>query len=71
MFRSQAFKQMVSKLTHDSGTITDHVYVSQTINTMQTDVTDCYYSDHDFILCTITVLLTYVTFFVKQQYTCD
>ena len=55
MFTSQAFKQMVSKLTHDSGTIIDHVYVSQTINTMQTDLTDCYYSDHDFILCTITV----------------
>ena len=49
-FRSQAFKQMVSKPTHDSGTIIDHVYVSQTINTMQTDVTDCYYSDHDLIL---------------------
>ena len=46
---------MVSKPTHDSGTIIDHVYVSQTINTMQTDVADCYYSDHDFILCTITV----------------
>ena len=55
MFTAQAFKQMVSKLTHDSGTIIDHVYVSQTINTMQTDVADCYYSDHDFILCTITV----------------
>ena len=55
MFTSQAFKQMVSKLTHDSGTIKDHVYISQTINTMQTDVADCYYSDHDFILCTITV----------------
>ena len=55
MFRSQAFKQMVSKLTHDSRTIIDHVYVSQTINTMQTDVTYCYYSDHDFILCMITV----------------
>ena len=50
MFRLQGFKQMVNKLTHDSGTITDHVYVSQTVNTMQTDVTDCYYSDHDFIL---------------------
>ena len=34
MFTSQAFKQMVSKLTLDSGTIIDHVYVSQTINTM-------------------------------------
>ena len=61
---------MVSKLTHDSGTIIDCVYVSQTVNTMQTDVRDCYYSDH-FILCAITVLLTYVAFFVKQQYTCD
>ena len=55
MFRSQAFKQMVSKLTHDSGTIIDHIYVSQAINTTQTDITGCYYSDHDFILCTITV----------------
>ena len=55
MFRLQAFKQMVSKLTHDSGTIIDNVYVSQTVNTMQTDVTDCYYTDHDFILCAITV----------------
>ena len=41
MFRLQAFRQMVSKLTHDSGTIIDHVYVSQTVNTMKTDVTDC------------------------------
>ena len=55
MFRLQAFKQMVSKLTHDSGTIIDYVYVSQTLNTMQTDDTDYYYSDHDFILCSITV----------------
>ena len=39
MFRIQVFKQMVSKLTHDSVTIIDHVYVSQTVNTMQTDVT--------------------------------
>ena len=55
MFTSQAFKQMVSKPTHNSGTIIEHVYVSQTINTIQTDVADCYYSDHDFILCMITV----------------
>ena len=60
--RLQAFKQMVSTPTHDSGTIIDHVYVSQTINTMQTDVTDCYYSDHHLILCTIAVSLTYVAF---------
>ena len=55
MFRLQAFKEMVSKPIHDSGTIIDHVYVSETVNTMQTDVTDCYYSDHDFILCPISV----------------
>ena len=40
MFRFQGFKQMVSKPTSDSGTIIDHVYVSQTVNTMQTDFTD-------------------------------
>ena len=55
MVRSQAFKQMVSKPTHDSGTIIDHVYIMKTVNTMQTDVTDCYYSDHDFILCAVNV----------------
>ena len=55
MFRLQTLKQMVSKPTHDSGTIIDHAYLSQTVSTMQTDVKDCYYSDHDFILCTITV----------------
>ena len=40
MFRLQVFRQMVGKLTHDSRTVMDHVYVSQTVNTMQTDVTD-------------------------------
>ena len=29
MFRSQCFKQMVNKPTHDSGTIIDHDYMSQ------------------------------------------
>ena len=55
MFRLQGFKQMVNKPTHDSGTIIDHVYVSQTVNTIQTDVTDCYYNIHDCTLCVITV----------------
>ena len=53
MFRLQTFEQMISKLTHDNGTIIDHVYVSQTVNAMQTYATDCYFSDHDFILCAI------------------
>ena len=34
MFRLQGFKQMISKPTHDSGTIIDHVYVSHTLNTI-------------------------------------
>ena len=55
MFRLQGFKQMVNKPTHDSGTIGDHVYMLQTLNTMKTDVTDCYYSDHDCILSLITI----------------
>ena len=55
MLTLQGFKQMVNKPTHDSGTIIDHLYMSQTLNTMQTDVTDCYYSDHDCILCLITI----------------
>ena len=36
MFRLQAFKQMVSKLTHDSGAIIDHAYISQTLHTINT-----------------------------------
>ena len=42
MLRLQGFKQMISKPTHDSGTIIYHVYMSQTVNTMQGDVTECY-----------------------------
>ena len=55
MLRLQGFKQMVNKPTHDCRKIIDHVYVSDTLNTMQTDVTDCYYNDHDCVLCLITV----------------
>ena len=55
MFKSQGLQQMIKKSTHDSGTIIDHVYVSHTLNTIQTGVTDCYYSDHDFILCVLSL----------------
>ena len=55
MFLLQGFQQIINKPTYDSGTIIDHVYVSYTLNTMQTDVTDCYYSNYDCILCVITV----------------
>ena len=55
MFKLQGLQQMIKKPTHDIGTITDHVYVSHTLNTIQTNVTDCYYSYHDFILCVLTL----------------
>ena len=55
MFRLLDFKQVINKPTHDSRTIIDHVYVSHTLNTIQTDFTDCYYCDHDYILCIIIV----------------
>ena len=35
MFRLQGFQQMISKPTHDGGTIIDHVYVSHTLNTIK------------------------------------
>ena len=45
-------KEMVSKPTHDSGTLIDHVYTSDDL-IVKTDVSDCYFSDHDYVLCTI------------------
>ena len=35
MFRLQCFKQMVNKPTYNSGTIIDHIYVSQYIQYKQ------------------------------------
>ena len=55
MLRLQGFQHLVNKPTHDRRTIIDHVYVSQIVNTIQTDVTNCYYSDHNCIPCVITV----------------
>ena len=46
------FTQMVTKPTHDSGTLLDHVYVTSKV-AITIDVSDCYYSDHDYVLCSI------------------
>ena len=54
MLTLNGFKQIVKKPTTDSGTLIDHVYVSQKI-TVRTDVTDCYYTDHDYVLCAIAI----------------
>ena len=52
MFKSKGFRQIVSKPTHDSGTLIDHIYTNTKL-CVQTDVSNCYYSDHDYVLCTI------------------
>ena len=54
MLTINGFKQVVKKPTTDSETLIDHVYVSQKM-TVTTDVTDCYYTDHDYVLFAITI----------------
>ena len=54
MLTLNGFKQMVKKPTTDSGTLIDHVYVSQKMR-VTTDVTDWYYTDHDYVLCALTI----------------
>ena len=51
MLSLQGFQQMINKPTHESGTIIDYVYVSQIVNYN----TNSCHSDHDCILCVITV----------------
>ena len=50
MFQSKGFTQIVTKPTQDSGTLIDHIYTNTKLS-VKTDVSDCYYSDHDFVLC--------------------
>ena len=45
-------QQHVSRPTRDSGTLIDHLYVTANV-AVQTDVLDCYYSDHDFVFAGI------------------
>ena len=52
MFQSKGFRQIVTKPTCDSGTLIDHIYTNTKLS-VKTDVSDCYYSDHDYVLCTI------------------
>ena len=54
MFCAEGFKQVVTKPTCDSGTLIDHVYVSTSLK-VDTDVSDCYYSDHDLVLCAFNI----------------
>ena len=51
---------MLKKLTRDSGTLIDHIYAMPGLH-VTTDVCDCYYSDHDYVLCTMKTLLYFYT----------
>ena len=52
MFKSKGYKQLVNKPTRDSGTLIDHIYATNGLH-LATDVCDCYYSDHIYVLCTM------------------
>ena len=52
MLKSLNFNEAVTKPTRDSRTLIDHVYINAQLR-VETDVVDCYYSDHDFVLCKI------------------
>ena len=54
MFCAEGFKQVVTKPTRDSGTLIDYVYVSNSLY-VDSDVSDCYYSDHDHVLCSFNI----------------
>ena len=49
MFKKQSYTQIVTKPTRDSGTLIDHAYVTGELD-VSSDVIDCYYSDHDFVV---------------------
>ena len=61
MFCVEGFKQVVTKnVTRDSGTLIDHVHVSNSLQ-VDSDVSDCYYSDHDHVLCAFNIFIDYIS----------
>ena len=50
-FSHYGFSQLVTSPTNDSGSQTDHVYFNKASNNVVVEVTDCYFSDHDFVYC--------------------
>ena len=53
-FERNGFNQLIDQLTTDQGSLLDHVYFKG-VSTIQTEVCDTYYSNHD---CTIIALKT-------------
>ena len=54
MFCAEGFKQVVTKPMRESGTLIDNVYMSNSLH-VDSDVSDCYYSDHDHVLCAFNI----------------
>ena len=47
-FLDHSYKQHITQPTRDSGTLIDHFY-TRNIHNVLTHVSDCYFSDHDFV----------------------
>ena len=52
LLQQHDLKQIVTKATWDSRTVIDHIHITPDIQAV-TDVSDCYYSDHNYVLCGI------------------
>ena len=52
---SMGFTQHVKMPTCDSGSLLDHIYTMDIHDQINTQVLDCYYSDHDIVTCSLPV----------------
>ena len=50
---NNGYDQLMDSPTTDRGTSIDHIYCNSNPGNIVTDIADCYYSDHDTLLCTI------------------
>ena len=49
------YSQIVNTATTDRSTLIDHVYCSRELDNAVIEVSDCYYSDYDIVLCSISL----------------
>ena len=52
---ANGYSQIVNTPTTDRDTLIDHVYCSHELDNTVIEVSDCYYSDHDIMLCSISL----------------
>ncbi len=53
LMSSNGYAQLVQSPTTDRGTLIDHVYYNRPSGNTVVQVHDTYYSDHDFVYCSI------------------